>query len=202
MIQSLRIANTTNTTTNHHLISQEPFKPHQPLPEPPPINHTMPPKRSPNTPAHSSSSSSRALAPATTATEKLRAAYDVLTAKENQSVVRSVALFGVSRGVCFSDLWAEGAMGGVEEEEVGVLLLLLWVNGVERGECAGWRIGKGRILRGFKKLIYTGNNRSRWRSSRVAGVRCCCRRESSLFAPLFPWGREAEMGWGWKGETE
>ena len=72
----------------------------------------MPPKRSPNTPAHSSSSSSRALAPATTATEKLRAAYDVLTAKENQSVVRSVALFGVSRGVYFSESWVEGAMGG------------------------------------------------------------------------------------------
>jgi len=84
-------------------------------------------------------------------------------------------------------------MGGVEE-------VLLWVNGVERGECADWRIGKGKILRGSKKLIYTGNNRSRWRSSRVAGVRCCCRRESSRFAPLFPWGRERERrGWG---ETE
>jgi len=89
----------------------------------------------------------------------------------------------------------KGQWGEVEEEVVGVLLLLLlllWVNGVERGECADWRIGKGRILRGSKKLIYTGNNRSRWRSSRVAGVRCCCRRESSLFAPLFPWGRERE----------
>ncbi len=82
----------------------------------------------------------------------------------------------------------------MEVEEVGVLLLLLllWVNVVECGECADWRIGKGRILRGSKKLIYTGNNRSRWRSSRVAGVRCCCRRESSRFAPLFPWGRERE----------
>lgn len=110
--------------------------------------------------------------------------------------MRSVALFGVSGGVCFSESWAEGEWGEVEEE-VGVLLLLLllWLSGVERGECADWRIGKGRILRGFKKLIYTGNNRSRWRSSRVAGVRCCCRRESSLFAPLFPWEkREREAG--------
>jgi len=59
----------------------------------------------------------------------------------------------------------------------------------------GW---KGRFKR-FQEANLYRHDRSRWRSSRVAGVRCCCRRESSLFAPLFPWGRE-RGGDGWDGK--
>lgn len=128
--------NHTNTNSIHHLSPN--IFPHLTAENPSnsPLHHTMPPKRSPNAlPSSSSnnnnSSSSRALAPSSatsSATDKLRTVYEALTAKENQSVVRSVAIFGVSGGFLFPG-------------SGGRLVWVVFLFGV--GEWMGWMGWKG-----------------------------------------------------------